>query len=146
MWTWPGTPDADPPVPVPIVIWRSVRARGDTKAHRSRRTLAMAQRCVDALIPLRDQHTCRHGTDCGSSHAGTQLDRHNVLCSFRTVAVAAELTAKDCAPRELRHSFVSLRERHAAGGHRAACRSPDHHRDQNRVPQAAPADEHPGGM
>jgi len=52
----------------------------------------MAQRCVDALI----------------SQAGTPRDRHSVLRSFRTVVAAAGLNAKDRAPRELRHSFVSL--------------------------------------
>lgn len=42
------------------------------------------------------------------SRAGTPLDRHNVLRRFRTVVTAAGLNAKDWAPRELRHSFVSL--------------------------------------
>lgn len=44
-----GNLDANPPVPPSIAIWRSVRAGGDTKTRKSRRTLAMAQRCVDAL-------------------------------------------------------------------------------------------------
>ena len=35
-------------------------------------------------------------------------DRHNVLRRFRTVVTSAGLNAKDWAPRELRHSFVSL--------------------------------------
>jgi len=47
-----GNLDAVPPVPPSIAIWRSVRAGGDTKTRKSRRTLAMAQRCVDALTPL----------------------------------------------------------------------------------------------
>jgi len=42
------------------------------------------------------------------SQAGTPLDRHNVLRSFRRVATRAGLTAKEWTPRELRHSFVSL--------------------------------------
>jgi site-specific recombinase XerD len=42
------------------------------------------------------------------SQAGTPLDAHNVRRSFRRVAGAAGLTAKDWTPRELRHSFVSL--------------------------------------
>jgi integrase len=43
-----GLPDADPSVP-PLEVWRSVRAGGDTKTRRSRRTLALPARCVEAL-------------------------------------------------------------------------------------------------
>jgi integrase len=107
-----GNPGADPPLPPSIAIWRSVRAGGDTKTRKSRRTLAMAQRCVDALTPLWYQRSCQHGPECDClvfpSRAGTPRDRHNVLRSFRTVVTAAGLNAKDWAPRELRHSFVSL--------------------------------------
>jgi site-specific recombinase XerD len=107
-----GNPDADPPLPPSIAIWRSVRAGGDTKTRKSRRTLAMAQRCVDALTPLWHQRRCQHGPECDClvfpSRTGTPRDRHNVLRSFRTVVAAAGLNAKDWAPRELRHSFVSL--------------------------------------
>ena len=44
-----GDPQADPPVPPHVAVWRSVRAGGDTKTRKSRRTLALARRCVDAL-------------------------------------------------------------------------------------------------
>ena len=107
-----GNPEANPPLPPSIAIWRSVRAGGDTKTRKSRRTLAMAQRCADALTPLWHQRECQHGPECDClvfpSRAGTPLDRHNVLRSFRKVVTAAGLNAKDWAPRELRHSFVSL--------------------------------------
>jgi hypothetical protein len=36
-----GRPDADPLVPPNVAIWRSVRAHGDTKTEKSRRTLAL---------------------------------------------------------------------------------------------------------
>ena len=36
-------------VPPHIEVWRSVREGGDTKTRKSRRTLALPQRCVDAL-------------------------------------------------------------------------------------------------
>jgi integrase len=44
-----GQPEADPPVPPHIEVWRSVRAGGDTKTKKSRRTLALPERCVAAL-------------------------------------------------------------------------------------------------
>jgi site-specific recombinase XerD len=72
----------------------------------------MAQRCVDALTPLWHQRKCQHGPECDClvfpSPTGTPRNRHNVLRSFRTVVAHAGLNAKDWAPRELRHSFVSL--------------------------------------
>jgi integrase len=109
-----GKPNATPPVPPSIAVWRSVRAGGDTKTKKSRRTLAIPQRCVAALSALWDRRTCGHveRTQCEClvfvSLAGTPLDAHNVRRSFRKVAAAAGLTAKDWTPRELRHSFVSL--------------------------------------
>ena len=50
-----GEPDARLPVPPHVAVWRSVRAGGDTKTRRSRRTLALPKRCVDALRDLRDR-------------------------------------------------------------------------------------------
>jgi hypothetical protein len=44
-----GKPDADPPVPPNIMVWRSVRQDGDTKTRKSRRTSALPARCVDVL-------------------------------------------------------------------------------------------------
>jgi integrase len=38
--------DSDPPF---VMVWHSVRAGGDTKTRKSRRTLKLPQRCVDAL-------------------------------------------------------------------------------------------------
>ena len=67
------------------------------------------RRCAD---PLWHQRSCQHGAECDClvflTRAGRPHDRHNVLRSFRTVVAAAGLNAKDWAPRELRHSFVSL--------------------------------------
>lgn len=109
-----GRPDGVRPVPPSIEVWRSVRAGGDTKTKKSRRTLAMPQRCVDALIALSERRDCGHAEqnhcDClvFASQAGTPLDAHNVRRSFRKVVGAAGLTAKEWTPREMRHSFVSL--------------------------------------
>jgi integrase len=44
-----GGPAAGPPVPPHAAVWRSVRARGETKTERSRRTLALPAAAVQAL-------------------------------------------------------------------------------------------------
>ena len=36
-----GDPDSEPPRPASVAVWRSVRARGDTKTRKSRRTLGL---------------------------------------------------------------------------------------------------------
>ena len=44
-----GDPDADPPVPPHVDVWRSARAHGDTKTRKSRRSLGMPRMAVAAL-------------------------------------------------------------------------------------------------
>jgi integrase len=106
--------DATPPV---IMVWRSVRAGGDTKTRKSRRTLELPQRCADALRLHRDrQDQLRkqagdrwHDNDLVfASRVGTVLWAGNVRRSFRIVLAAAGLDPANWTPRELRHSFVSL--------------------------------------
>ena len=112
-----GKPDADPPVPPSIEIWRSVRATGDTKTRKSRRTLALPQRAVEALAAhgeTQNKMRDRYGLDWTDgdlvfeTRTGTALDAANVRREYRTVARAAGLNPKEWTPRELRHSFVSL--------------------------------------
>jgi integrase len=112
-----GDPHATPPVPPHIMVWRSVRAGGDTKTRKSRRTLALPLRCVSELRAHRTrQAAARRLAGDGwqdndlvcASEAGTPLDAANVRRGFRRIGDAAGLTAKDWTPRELRHSFVSL--------------------------------------
>jgi integrase len=112
-----GDPEASPPVPPFIAVWRSVRAGGDTKTKKSRRTLALPQRCVDVL---REHHTRQDQIRqaAGSrwkenglvfpSRVGTPADASHVRRSFRKVVAAAGRTPGEWTPRELRHSFVSL--------------------------------------
>ena len=117
-----GKPNADPLVPPHIMVWRSVRAGGDTKTRMSKRTLALPVRCVAALKAHRVRQA-RHRSGrvkatSGSgwkehdlvfaSTVGTELSAGNVRRAFRRLAEEAELVAKDWTPRELRHSFVSL--------------------------------------
>ena len=105
-----GQPDADPPVLPSIAVYRSVRASGDTKTVKSRRRLAMPQRCVEALRQHQHRSPHRPAADAlvFATSNGTPLDAHNVRRSFRRVAAAAGLDPTDWTPRELRHSFVSL--------------------------------------
>ncbi|MER7011528.1 tyrosine-type recombinase/integrase [Saccharopolyspora sp. NPDC000359] len=114
-----GSPTAEPPVPRSIAVWRSVRAKGETKTKKSRRTLAMPMRCVVALRA----HRLRQRRDkqlagakwqehnlVFASQVGTPLDSHNVRRAFRKVIKDADcgLDPADWTPREMRHSFVSL--------------------------------------
>jgi integrase len=116
-----GMPHATPPVPPSIQVWRSVRKGGDTKTKKSRRTLALPARCVDALRRHRaDQERTRAAAgakwvDNGLVFAtgkGTGLDAANVRRAFRQVTKAAGLDPAEWTPRELRHSFVSLLSLH----------------------------------
>jgi integrase len=94
-----------------------VREGGDTKTKKSRRTLAMPTRCVEALKAHHIHQEARrklagkrwneHGL-VFASEVGTELDSHNVRRAFRRVVKAAGLVAKDCTLREMRHSFVSV--------------------------------------
>jgi integrase len=112
-----GDPDATPPVPPTLMVWRSARTGGDTKTRKSRRTLALPRRCVLALTEhKRTQAATRLATGSRwedndlvfASAVGTQLDAHNVRRVFRRVIKAAGLEPTEWTPRELRHSFVSL--------------------------------------
>ena len=98
-------------------MWRSVRTGGDTKTRKSRRTLALPQRCVEALRVQKAQQEEdkeaagkrweEHGLVFAST-VGTPLDSHNVRRAFRVVIAKTDLDPDEWTPRELRHSFVSL--------------------------------------
>nr|WP_255524011.1 site-specific integrase [Terrabacter sp. MAHUQ-38] len=113
-----GMPHASPPIPAYVEVWRSVRAGGDTKTRRSRRTLALPSRAVEALRRQRvEQAELRlqageRWTDHGlvfPSKVGTPMDRNNALRAFRSALVKVPgLDPAEWSPRELRHSFVSL--------------------------------------
>lgn len=105
-----GRPDAHPPIPPSISVYRSVRIGGDTKTAKSRRRLALPQRCVDALQRHRDRlpHPLAPDALVFATSTGNALDAHNVRRAFRQVVSAAGLQPHEWTPRELRHSFVSL--------------------------------------
>src|SRR4029077_1572428 len=60
-----GNPVTDPPVPPHMRVWRSVRAGGDTRTRTSRRTLALRERCVEAL---NEQHQRQGAKRLAGSH------------------------------------------------------------------------------
>jgi integrase len=111
-----GAPAAVPPVPPHVAVWRSVRAHGDTKTQKSKRTLRLPER---AVVALREHLTEQAGQrllagelwqDRGlvfCTSLGTPLDAANVRRAFRKITIAAGL-GEDWTPRELRTSFVSL--------------------------------------
>ncbi|MFG1880263.1 tyrosine-type recombinase/integrase [Sphaerisporangium sp. NPDC049003] len=112
-----GKPDVTPAIPPHIMVWRSVRLSGDTKTRKSRRTLAMPARCVDALRAHKERQEIARQAAGGkwrendlvfASQVGTELDAHNVRRVFRKVIEKAGLNPQEWTPRETRHSFVSL--------------------------------------
>jgi integrase len=99
-----------------VAVWRSVRARGDVKTEKSRRTLKLPQLAVDALLAQRTRQA--HERDEArplwqenglvfTTSVGTALDSHNVRRDFRTVCRAAGIGDR-WVPKELRTSFVSM--------------------------------------
>jgi len=99
-----------------IYVWRSERYGGDTKTEKSRRTLALPRRCVEALRQhreLQDRDQLRAGElwqDHGlvfASRMGTPLTADNVKRAFRIITRKAGL-GEDWVPREMRHTFVSV--------------------------------------
>jgi len=99
-----------------IYVWRSERYGGDTKTEKSRRTLALPQRCVEALrqhraVQARDRLRAGelwqdHGLVFAST-VGTPLTANNVIRAFRALTKKAGL-GEDWVPREMRHTFVSV--------------------------------------
>ncbi len=109
-------PDAAPPVPPHVAVWRSVRLHGETKTERSRRTLALPRLAIQALGALLESQAGERAAagqrwqDAGlvfTTHLGAALDARNVRKMFKRVCTSAGI-GDDWTPRELRTSFVSL--------------------------------------
>jgi integrase len=99
-----------------ISVWRSVRARGDTKTNRSRRTLKLPEIAVEALRGQQERQARERtqAADAWQEHGlvfttsvGTGYESHNLRRDFRRVTAAAGLGAR-WVPKELRTSFVSM--------------------------------------
>ena len=111
-----GDPAASPPVPPHVAVWRSVRAHGETKTERSRRTLGLPVMAVQALRALLDSQADERlaaggdWQDTGlvfTTHHGAALDAANVRKMFKRICTEAGIGDR-WTPRELRTSFVSL--------------------------------------
>ena len=99
-----------------VAVWRSVRAHGDVKTEKSRRTLKLPQLVVDALQAHRARQA-RERQQAGplwqenglvfATSVGTPLDSHNVRRDFRKVCRAAGIGDR-WVTKELRTSFVSM--------------------------------------
>jgi integrase len=95
-----GDPAAVPPVPPHVAVWRSVRAHGDTKTQKSRRTLRLPERAVAALREHLIQQAA-HRLLAGNlwqdrdlvfcTSIGTPLDAANVRRTFKRITKAAAL-------------------------------------------------------
>lgn len=113
-----GLPAAKPPVPPYVEVWRSVREGGDTKTRKSKRSLALPARCVEALRKQRAQQAADRlvgGPDWQetglvfTTRAGSQMDAANVRRDFRrALGLVVGIDPAEWTPRELRHSFVSV--------------------------------------
>ena len=93
-----GDPAARPPVPPHVAVWRSVRAHGETKTERSRRTLGLPAAAVQALrgwsgSQAGERHEAgEHWQDTGlvfTSHHGAVLDAGNVRKMFKRICTEA---------------------------------------------------------
>lgn len=113
-----GVAEVDPTMPAHIEVWRSVRTGGDTKTRRSRRTLALPERCVGALRDQRDRQDAER-TKAGAawqevglvfpSSVGTPMSAGNARRDFRSaLKLVPNIDPMEWTPRELRHSFVSI--------------------------------------
>ena len=105
--------DGNPPS---VAVLRADRAGGDTKTPRSRRALRLAQMAVEALSRWQaDQAAEREAAgsrwqDTGlvfTTGTGTPLAARPTRKMFQDVCERAGL-GRDWAPRDLRHTFVSL--------------------------------------
>jgi integrase len=99
-----------------VAVYRSVRAKGETKTRRSRRVLQLPERVVAALRAHHRRQTAERlqAGDAWQDHGlvfcrqdGTALDRWQVRRELGQIAKAAGLGER-WTPRELGHSFVSI--------------------------------------
>ncbi len=110
-----------------VAVYRSVRAKGDTKTRKSRRLLKLPRKAVEALREHRKRQAAERLQADGQwqdhdlvfcREDGGPLDRWLVRREFAVITRAAGL-GEEWAPRELRHSFacIQFRQRRPDRGH-----------------------------
>lgn len=135
-----GKPEAVPPIPPHVAVWRSVRAHGNTKTKKSRRTLGLPKMAAEVLSGHweRQQEGKLAAGDLGqenglvfTSELGTRLDASHVRRSLKLI-------------REPTPFGVSARFRRRRRGGRGGLRDggEGHHADR-RVPPARPVSRPP---
>ena len=101
-------------------MYRSVRAKSDTKTRKSRRVLKLPERAIESLREHRTRQAAERLRAGGAwqDHGlvfcredGVPLDCWQVRREFAAITKAAGL-GKERAPREVRHSFVSILSAH----------------------------------
>jgi integrase len=111
-----GDPDADPPIPPHVDVWRADRAGGDTKTPTSRRGLRLPELAVRALRALLEsqaeerRYAGVRWQETGlvfTTATGTPLGARSVRRMFKDICERAAVGG-DWAPRDMRHTFVSL--------------------------------------
>jgi integrase len=99
-----------------VYVWRSVRASGDTKTQKSRRTLEVPDEVAKALRQhhqkqaakrLRKGERWQDNDLVFCTRDGKPLAAGNVRRAFRNITNGAGI-GEDWTPRELRHTFVSI--------------------------------------
>jgi integrase len=99
-----------------VYVWRSVRAGGDTKTKKSRRTLEVPDEVARALRQhhkqqatkrLRAGETWQDQDLVFCTRNGKPLAAGNIRRAFRSITTKAGV-GEDWTPRELRHTFVSI--------------------------------------
>jgi integrase len=99
-----------------VYVWRSVRAGGDTKTQKSRRTLEVPDEVARALRQHHTKQSARRlrAGETWQDHDLVFCTRNskplaagNVRRAFRSITKAAGV-GEDWTPRELRHTYVSI--------------------------------------
>ncbi len=140
-----GQPDADPEVAPSIAVWRSVRTDGDTKTRRSRRTLRMPTRCVEALRRhqwVQQTATTLAGTNststtsCPPQPSALPLTRTPTRVPQSGQGGRPDPGRVDTTRDETQLRITAVRIRSRTGRHRPTGRPQRHSSHRNRLSQA----------
>ena len=147
-----GDPAASPPVPPHVAVWRSVRAHGETKTERSRRTLGLPAAAVQALRAWSGSQAGERlaagddWQDTGlvfTSHPGAALDAGNVRKMFKRICTEAGCRGRldpARAAHHVRQPDEPPRSQHRGDRPAGRARHHPHHRD--RLPPRTTARHH----